>query len=119
MIRQIITILLPVLLNACASNNGMLNPAPPVNSPETSANITIHRAISHDAFSDSLIFTINGIDTFGFDKEKDFKFVLSEGNYIFGYKHGVFAKHCSVNVEIQAGIDYIFSLEPNCIIELE
>ena len=117
--RLIITILLSALLNACAGNHGMLNPTPPVYSPETSANITIHRAISHDDFSDILIFTINGINTFGFNKEKDFKFVLSEGNYIFGYKHGSFSKHCSVDVEIQAGINYIFSLEPNCVIEME
>ncbi|MCK5479349.1 MAG: hypothetical protein KAI44_10550 [Methylococcales bacterium] len=119
MTRLIITILLPLLLNACASSSGMLNPTPPVNSPETSANITIHRAISQDALPDNLIFTINGVDTFGFDKDNDFKFVLNEGNYIFGYKHGVFEKHCSVDVEIHAGINYVFSLEPDCVIELE
>ena len=118
MTRLIITLLLPMLLTACASS-GMLNPTPPVNSPETSANITIHRAISQDAFSDNLVFTINGIDTFRFDEDNDFKFVLSEGNYIFGYKHGVFAKHCIVGVEIQAGINYVFSLEPDCVIELD
>ncbi|MCK5190697.1 MAG: hypothetical protein KAR12_11650 [Methylococcales bacterium] len=119
MVRLIIIMLLPALLNACAGSHGMLNPAPPVYSPETSANITIHRAISHDDFSDILIFTINGIDTFGFNKEKEFKFVLSEGNYIFGYQNGSFAEPCSVDVEIQAGINYVFSLEPNCVIEME
>jgi len=117
--RLIITILVPVLLNACAGNSGLLNPTPPVFSPETSANIMINRAVSQDAFSDILIFTINGVDTFGFDESNNFEFVLSEGNYIFGYQNGPFAEPCIVDVEIQAGINYVFSLEPDCVIELE
>ncbi len=117
--RLIIAMLLPVLLYACAGNSGLLNPTPPVFSPETSANILIHRSVSQDAFSDILIFTINGVDTFGFDKSNNFEFVLSEGNYIFGYQNGPFAESCSVDVEIQAGINYVFSLEPNCVIEME
>ena len=118
MIRLIIYFLAFMLLNACASS-GMINPTPLVRSPETAANITIHRAIPHDVFSDNLVFTIDDIDIFGFDKGSDFKFVLNEGNYIFGYKHGIFAKLCSVEVEIQAGINYVFNLEPNCVIEME
>ena len=117
--RLIITILVPVLLNACAGNSGLLNPTPPVFSPETSANIMINRAVSQDAFSDILIFTINGVDTFGFDESNNFEFVLSEGNYIFGYQNGPFAEPCIVDVEIQAGINYVFSLESDCVIELE
>ena len=117
--RLIITLLLPALLNACAGNSGLLNPTPPVFSPETSANIMIHRAVSKDAFSDILVFTINGVDTFGFDESNNFEFVLSEGNYIFGYQNGPYAEPCSVDVEIQAGMNYVFSLEPNCVIELE
>ena len=107
-----------MLLTACTSK-GMLNQTPPVISPETSANITIHRAIPHDTFFDNLVFSINEVDTYRFAKGNDFKFVLSQGNYIFGYKHGNFSKPCSVDVEIQAGIDYVFNLEPNCVIELE
>ena len=107
-----------MLLNACA-RSGMLNQTPPVSSPETATNVTIRRAIPHNVFFDNLVFTINGVDTFGFDQGDDFKFVLNQGNYIFGYKHGIFAKHCSVDVELHAGINYIFSLEPDCVIELE
>lgn len=107
-----------ILLTACASK-GMLYPTPPVSSPETSANITIHRAIPHDTFFDNLVFTINEVDTYGFDHGSDFKFVLSEGNYIFGYKHGMFSDPCSVDVEIKAGMDYVFNLEPSCVIEME
>jgi hypothetical protein len=106
--RRIITTLLSVLLNACAGSSGLLNPTPPVFSPETSANIMINRAVSQNTFSDILIFTINGVDTFGFDESNNFKFVLSEGNYIFGYQNGPFAEPCSVDVEIQAGINYVF-----------
>lgn len=107
-----------MLLSACASK-GMLNPTPPVTSSETSANITIHRAIPQDTFSDNLVFTINEVDIFRFDKGNDFKFVLGEGNYIFGYKHGNFSNPCSVDVEIQAEMDYVFNLEPDCVIEME
>ena len=118
MIKLIMYLIALLLLNACASS-GMINPTPPVSSPETAANITIHRAIPHDFFSDNLVFTINDVDIFGFDKGSDFKFVLNEGNYMFGYKHGIFTNKCSVEVEIQTGINYVFNLEPDCVIEME
>lgn len=111
--------LLPLTLVYGCASKGMLNPTPPVLSPKTSANITIHRAIPRDNFSDNLVFTINGVDTYRFDHGSDFKFVLSEGNYIFGYKHGMFSDPCSVDVEIRAEVDYVFNLEPDCVIEME
>ena len=118
MIKLSIFFLTLTLLTACASK-GMLNETPPILSPGTSANITIHRAIPRDTFSDNLVFTINEVDTYRFDTGNDFKFALSKGNYIFGYKHGSFSEPCSVDVEIQAGKVYIFNLEPDCVIELE
>jgi len=117
--KLIIIPLLLTLLNACTSSSGLLNPVPFVDSPETSTNVVIHRAIPHDAFFDTVIFTIDGIDTFGFNQEDDFKFVLREGDYLFGYKYGFFENHCSVDVSIQAGMNYVFSLEPDCVIEME
>lgn len=117
-VKKLTSLLMASLLSACVSK-GMLNPTPAVNSPETAANITILRSVGHEALSDDFIFTINGVDTYNFGEGNEFKFVLGEGSYIFGYKYGLFQKPCSVDVEITAGTDYIFNLEPDCVIELE
>ncbi len=116
--KPIIYLIATLFLNACTSP-GVINATPLVASPATSANITIHRAIDQGALFDNLVFSIDGVDTYRFDDSDNFKFVLPEGNYIFAYKHGLFAKTCTTAVEIQAGINYIFNLEPDCTIELE
>ena len=112
-------IILMTLLTACASS-GMMHETPVPVSRDSSANITIHRVIPQDLFFDSLIFTIDGVDIYQFGKSKSLKFVLGEGNYIFGYKSGRwwFEKKCIVDVEIIAGENYVFNLEPECVIEL-
>ena len=110
---------LTILLTACAGS-GMMHETPVVVSRDSSANITIHRVISQDLFFDNLIFTIDSVDIYKFGKSKRLTFVLGEGNYIFGYKTGRwwFEKKCIVDVEIYAGEDYDFNLEPECVIEL-
>lgn len=99
----------------------MMHETPLVISRESSSNITIHRVIPQDLLFDSLIFTIDGVDMYGFGKSNTFKFVLGEGNYIFGYKSGLwwFEKKCVVDVQIYALENYVFNLGPECVIELQ
>jgi hypothetical protein len=116
--RFIIYLLALILLTACV-NKGLLHPVPAVASPEMAANITIHKAMPKALKFDELIFFIDDIDIYSFDKNEDFSFVLKEGNYIFGYKLGVFEEKCAIDVAIEAGINYIFNLKPDCVIEME
>lgn len=108
-----------MLLTACVSS-GMMHETPVVESSVSSANITIHRMIPRAFFFDSLIFTIDGEDIYRFGKNNSLKFVLGEGNYIFGYKSGLwwFEKKCVVDVQIYARENYVYNLEPECVIEL-
>jgi hypothetical protein len=117
--KMLVNVILMMLLTACASS-GMMHETPAPLSRETSANVTIHRAIPQDLLFDSLIFTIDDVDIYNFGKSENFKFVLGEGNYIFGYKSGLWwsEKKCVVDVEIYAGENYVFNLKPDCVIEL-
>ena len=118
MLRHIIQLFSVMLLTACVGS-GLMNPPPPVDSPETSANITIHNAIPKHLLLDELIFSIDNVETYSFGKEDDFIFFLTQGDYIFGYKQGITGNKCEVDVEIHGGVSYVFYLKPDCDIEMQ
>lgn len=107
-----------MLLTACI-DKGLLHPVPPIDSPDTAANITIHKAITKELLFDELIFSIDDVDVYSFGKNDDFSFVLKEGFYIFGYKQGILGEKCAIDVAIDASVNYVFNLQPDCVIEME
>jgi hypothetical protein len=105
------------LLAACTTGGVMLNQPPEPDSPQDSVTVRIHRDVADGVILENLIFTINEEPVYQFGDANDFTFVTVPGEYLFGYRQG--GKHCSTDVQIDAGGSYVFSLKPGCIIEME
>jgi hypothetical protein len=116
MVKEGVCMFLVILLSGCAGS-GVINQPPRISSPDNTANVTIHRAVSDGYIFSNLTFTIDGNPTYRFGATNDYTFSLDAGDYIFGYTQGL--KKCSTNVYIQAGGFYVFNLAPDCLIELE
>jgi hypothetical protein len=117
MANRIIGYFALALITGCATNGNIINQPPMPNSPQDSANIRIHRDVADAAVLDDLTFTINEEPVYQFGDTSDFTFIMEPGDYLFGYRHS--GKHCSTDVQIDAGGFYVFSLKPGCVIELE
>lgn len=119
MIRGSTSIIMVVLVSGCVSS-GLQNEPPIVRFPINPVNVTVNRAIPNDFFFDSLVFTINDVETYKFGNQKSYSFSLGEGHYVFGYQQGLlFKTKCGVDVDIETNHNYVFNLEPDCLIRPE
>jgi hypothetical protein len=117
MANRIIGYVALALIAGCSTGGNIINQPPMPNSPQDSANIRIHRDVADKEVLDDVTFTINEEAVYQFGDTSDFTFVTDPGDYLFGYRQG--GKHCSTDVQIDAGGFYVFSLKPGCIIEME
>jgi hypothetical protein len=115
--NRIIGYFVLTLISGCATHGSIIKQPPMPDSPQGSANVRIHRDVADAAVLDDVTFTINEEPVYQFGDTSDFTFVTEPGEYLFGYRHG--GKHCSTEVQIDAGGFYVFSLKPGCIIEME
>lgn len=117
MTNRIIGYLALTLIAGCATNGTIINPPPEPTLPQDSAKIRIHRDVSEGEVFDDVTFTINEEPIYQFGDTSDFTFITDPGDYLFGYRQG--GKHCSADVQIDAGGSYVFDLKPGCIIDME
>jgi hypothetical protein len=115
MIRTIIFTTL-LFLSACAST-GLINPLPPVDSPETSSRVILNNLFVRVSHFKNLTFTLNNKPVYNFGSTASFSFYLNQGDYLFGYTYG--SKVCETEVQIRPKANYVFNLGPDCLIELE
>jgi uncharacterized lipoprotein YajG len=104
------------LLAGCAST-GLVNPLPPVDSPETSSTIQLNNVFTSVSRVKNLTFTLDDVKIYNFGSTGSFSFHLNEGSYMFGYTYG--SKKCETEVFIRPRANYVFNIGPECLIELE
>ncbi len=104
--------LIVALLTACSST-GMIHPPPRATSAQSAVDVRIHNVIS----GDSVTFTIDGVEIYGFVEPSHYDFVLDAGSYMFGYKKD--GRKCHAQVMLNTGIAYVFNLAPDCLIEMQ
>ena len=117
MANRIIGYVALALIAGCSTNGVIINPPPIPDSSQDSVKVRIHRNVADGEVLDDVTFTINEEAVYQFGDTSDFTFVTDPGEYLFGYRQG--GKHCSTDVQIDAGGAYVFSLKPGCIIEME
>ena len=106
-----------MLIAGCSTNGTIINQPPMPDSPQDSANVRIHRGVADGVVLEDVTFTINEEPVYQFGDTSDFTFITEPGGYLFGYRQG--GKHCSTDVQLDAGGFYVFSLKPGCIIEMQ
>ena len=99
-------------LTACAGSGGTHEP-PQATSPESAVNVRIHKVMP----GDNVTFTINDRKIYVFGNTSDYEFTTETGSYMFGYKKGY--KKCYAEVTLNAGLSYVFYLQPDCTIEMQ
>ena len=117
MSRRITVCLLVTLLAACSTAGVVVNQPPMPSSPQNAANVRIHRDVTDGVALENLTFTINDEPIYQFGDTNDFTFMMQPGEYLFGYRQGL--KNCDTDVQIDAGGNYVFSLKPGCVIEMD
>lgn len=105
-----------LFLSACAGT-GLVNPLPPVDSPETSSKVVLNNLFTNVSHFKNLTFTLNKKPVYNFGSTASFSFHLNQGEYMFGYTYG--SKNCETGVQIRPKANYVFNLGPDCLIELE
>jgi hypothetical protein len=117
MIKRIISYLALTLIAGCASNGVIINQPPMPNTRQDSVNVRIHRDVDVKEILNDVTFTMNNEPIYQFGDTSDFSFVTVPGEYLFGYRNG--GQDCSIDVQIDAGGSYVFSLKPKCLIVME
>lgn len=112
MTKAIVKLMPLAFLTACTSTGDIHEP-PLATSPESAVTVRIHKVIS----GDNITFTINDVKIYGFGKTSDYEFTTDAGSYMFGYRKGY--KKCYAEVTLNAGISYVFNLQPDCTIEMQ
>lgn len=105
-----------LLLSGCAST-GLVNPLPPVDSPETSSSVILENRFTDVSHFRNLTFTLDDRPIYNFGSTPSFSFHLNQGVYLFGYTYG--SEDCKTEVEIRPKANYVFALGPDCLIEME
>ena len=112
MTKAIVKLMPLAFLTACTSTGDIHEP-PLATSPESAVTVRIHKVMS----GDNVTFTINDVKIYGFGKTSDYEFTTDAGSYMFGYRKGY--KKCYAEVTLNAGISYVFNLQPDCTIEMQ
>jgi len=112
MIKAIVKLMPLAFLTACTSTGDIHEP-PLATSPESAVTVRIHKAMSDE----DVTFTINDVKIYGFGKTSDYEFTVDAGSYMFGYRKGY--KKCYAEVTLNAGISYVFNLQPDCTIVMQ
>lgn len=109
---NIVIVCMFALLTACA-HTGQINEPPPATAAESAVNVRIHNVIP----GGNVTFTIDDVEIYGFNEPSHYDFVTDASSYRFGYKKG--SKKCYADVMLDLGVDYVFNLEPDCVIEMQ
>lgn len=112
MTKSIVKLMPLAFLTACTSTGDIHEP-PPASSPESAVTVSIHKAMS----GDDVTFTINDVKIYEFGQTSDYEFTTDAGGYMFGYRKGY--KKCYSEVTLDAGISYVFNLQPDCTIVMQ
>ena len=64
----------PLLFLTACSSTGLVNPLPPVDSPETSSSIILNNVFSHKSSFRNLVFTLNNKPVYNFGNTGNFSF---------------------------------------------
>ena len=112
MTKTIVKLMPLAFLTACTTTGDIHEPTA-ASSPDSAVTVRIHKAMS----GDDVTFTINDVKIYGFGKTSDYEFTTETGSYMFGYRKGY--KKCYAEVALDAGISYVFNLQPDCTIEMQ
>jgi predicted small lipoprotein YifL len=101
-----------LLLAGCGWRIGPINyPPAPAGAIEPSQ-VTVKRVNSVMGLFVPMVFTINGVETYGLWTDESYTFMLDPGEYIFGYYLGF--NECRRSIRIRARPSQLVYLGPPC-----
>ena len=110
--KRLSLIVVVLVLTGCGWKIGPINyPPEPVGSARPSQ-VTVKRASSVMGFVVPMIFTINGVETYGLWTNGSYTFMLEPGDYIFGYYLGF--DECRKYIRIEPVPSQLIYLGPPC-----
>ena len=106
-----IALLSLILISACATKVGQLDPPPGATSARPSK-ITVYRDPSIVGSPATMIFNIDDVKTYGLKQGQSYSFRLDPGEYVFSFFLGL--NECRQVVWFEKGKDYRVKLSPSC-----
>ena len=111
-LKTISIALLPLILAvACATKVGQLSP-PPKPSSANPSKITVYRDSDIVGSPVTMVFNIDGVETYGLKQGQSYSFRLDPGEYVFGFFLGL--NECRQVLWFKQGKDYRIKLSPTC-----
>jgi outer membrane protein OmpA-like peptidoglycan-associated protein len=106
-----------LILGGCGFKAGLVNEPPVSRGGSPPSHITLHRKDHIIGLTIPMTFLIDSVEIYGLWSGEQWEFRLPPDDYVFGYFLGL--NECRRLVEIEAGRDYLVTLGPNCVIDVE
>jgi len=104
-----------LFLSGCGLRLGPIDKPPAPTGVATPSRVTVTRASSVMGWPLPMVFTIDGVETYGLWGGQSYSFLLEPGEYVFGFFLGF--NECRRLVRVAGRPSQSFRLGPSCAIE--